>query len=82
MPSHADRVRRHYDHADPPREPPLTPPREVEGAPKAVAPALPPETTVDRPATGRAATTMASPRSGWSRTLRLWMRGVAVNLRI
>jgi hypothetical protein len=32
MPSHADRARRHYEHADPRQEPPLTQPREVKRA--------------------------------------------------
>ncbi len=52
MPSHAGRGRRHYEHADPGQEPPLTQPREVDRAPEAVPPAPPGGTTVDaRPST-------------------------------
>ena len=47
MPSHADRVRRHDEHADPRQEPLLTQPRDVERAPEAVPPAPQAATTVD-----------------------------------
>ena len=47
MTSHADRVRRHDEHADPQEAPPLLPLREVEGVPEAVLPVPLAGTTVD-----------------------------------
>lgn len=47
MPSQADRIRRHDEHADPQEEPPVPQPREVEEAPEAVPPAPLGGTTVD-----------------------------------
>ena len=38
MPSHADRVKRHDEHADPHEEAPVPQPREVKGASEAVPP--------------------------------------------